>query len=117
MVWDYILYNMDKFVYSLSLLFIWVEWNQYSKKSLTTGDKNHLKLLFFSISKLINILVLFIGLFTPLWILYLLVILFENSKMIILMNLNPKNILWYTPICSIIYTIIYLIIFIQGVFL
>lgn len=117
MEWVYTLYNMDKILYSLSLLFIWVDWNQYSKKSLVLAESNHFKLAFFSISKLVNLVSLFIGLFTPFWILYLLVIFLENSKMIVLMSSNPKIILFYGPFCSFIYTIIYLTIFIQGVVL
>lgn len=120
-VWDCILYNMTAFLYILSLLFIWVEWRQYSKKQIVftqeIENSNHLGLFLFSMSKILNTVSLFIGLLTPFCLHYLIIIFLELSKFVILVNFNSRIINIYTLLCSLIYTIIYLKIFIQGVVL
>lgn len=112
---------MLTFFYTLSLSFIWIEWIQFKKKSLIytkdfdTVDLTQLKL--FLILKLTNVVCLFLGLFTPLWIYYFIINLLELTKFIPLFIKKFTLINVYNLLCSIIYVILYLIIFVRGVVL
>ena len=120
MVWDYIQFNMLTIFYSLSLIFVWVELFQFRKKSILYNDLfsiNHTYLFTYLIAKLLSIISIPIGLFTPLKFYYFLILFVEVVKMLVSLTQNFKLINWVNLIAIPIYIIIYLIIFIQGVVL
>jgi len=112
---------MSTYFYSLSLLFIWVEWVQFRKKSIIYSENylslNKFKLFLFFISKLINVVSLFIGLFTPLYYYYVTIIVIENLKLVLLYTKNVKLINLVNLISVFVYILIYMIIFVRGVVL
>jgi hypothetical protein len=124
MEWDYIQYDkyfMLSFFYTLSLLFILVEWIQFRKKAIVYSKNfltvNKFQLTFFFISKLLNVISIPIGLFTPLYKYYLTLLIIEAGKFGILWTKNSFIINLYSLISVFIYILIYLVIFIQGVLL
>ena len=120
MVWVYIRYNMLTFFYSLSLLFVWVEVFQFRKKSIIHNDLlsiDHTYVFAYLITKLLSIISIPIGLFTPLKFYYILIVAVEVLKMLVSLNQKSRIINWVNLITIPIYIIIYLIIFIQGVVL
>jgi hypothetical protein len=122
MVWDYIHYDYMKIIlYTISLLFVWVEWTQITKKNVVykkiIDDKQHLHLFIFSLSKLMNIICVLLGLSTPFWIYYACIIFIEFLKFPILSLKNFKIINFYSLIATFTNIVIYLTIFIQGVLL
>jgi len=107
--------------YSFSLLFIWVEWTQFRKKSILYSENflkiNEYQLFLFFISKILNMVCLPIGLFTSLWYLYLIIIIIELSKFLTLITKNNKIINMYSLISVVVYMLVYVFIFVQGVVL
>jgi hypothetical protein len=111
---------MITFFYIFSLLFIWVEWSQFYKQPLLYGrqDVNNARnIKFFLVSKMLNLIMVPIGLFTPLGHLYAIIVSIELSKFLVLMTKNSKFINIYNLISVFIYILTYFTIFIQGVVL
>jgi hypothetical protein len=112
---------MLSFFYSLSLLFIWVEWIQFKKKAVIYSKDflqvNNLQLFVFFISKIINIISIPIGFFTPLRIFYITLLIIETGKFLSLWTKNNIIINWYNLLSVFVYILIYFWIFIQGVLL
>jgi hypothetical protein len=110
---------MVTILYSLSLVFIWVEIIQFRKQAILYSrmsvDKN--KLFLFSLAKLINFISIPLGFFTPLKIWYFILFGFEMSKFLILFTKNHKIINLYNLLSTVIYIVIYFTIFIVGVVL
>lgn len=112
---------MLTFFYSLSLLFIWVEYVQFKKKDILYSKDflhvNKFQLFVFCISKLLNMISIIIGFFTPLHIYYFILFGIECSKFLTLLTKSNRFINMYNLISVFVYVIIYLIIFVQGVVL
>jgi hypothetical protein len=112
---------MLTFFYSLSLLFVWVEWIQFRKKAIIYSKDflkvNNFQLFLFFISKILNMISIPIGFFTPLKLFYFILATIEINKFFLLWTKNNLFINWYNLISVFIYIIIYIWIFIQGVLL
>lgn len=123
MVWDYTQSKskMDSILYSLSLIFIWVEFYQFGRQNTLFRNydfsKFELEIFLFSLFKFINFIVLPLGLLTELWLYYCLIIVSEAIKMILLYTKSSKIINLYNLFSTFAYLILYTMIFIQGVVL
>jgi len=110
---------MITFFYSLSLLFIWVELVQVREKAVIYSpnflEVNRTRLTIFLVSKIINFICLPLGLFTDLWFYFLMIICIELSKFLTPFTKNNMIINAYNLISVVVYIVIYLTIFIQGV--
>ena len=112
---------MMTFFYSLSLLFIWVECVQFKKKPIIyTSDisqKYNTTYFIFFISKIINMISIPIGIFTPFWKFYALIMFLESLKFLVLFTKKNYFINLYNLFTVIAYILIYGIIFVQGALL
>ena len=112
---------MLTFFYSLSILFIWVEYVQFKRKAILYSQDflqvNKFQLFVFFISKLLNMISIPIGFFTPLKVFYFILAGIEASKFLTLLTKSNRFINIYNLISVVVYMIIYLIIFVRGVVL